>query len=180
LRAERSGVSTVLSGEHRVGEAVVPRVSLGDNTIALLPAGPLPPRPGQLWASDRATAVFGELADIFDYVILDTPPLNDYSDAANIAALGDGAIMLARIRSTKATSLRRALNALKAANVHLIGTVATFEPVSAAVRRRHAKPRGHKDAGTRVDDAATTTAEETPQSAKDGVRSTVGTGGEGR
>jgi receptor protein-tyrosine kinase len=179
LRAERSGVSTVLSGEHRVAEAVIPRVALGDNSIALLPAGPLPPRPGQLWALDRAAAVFEELGNIFDYVILDTPPLNEYSDGANIAALGDGALLLARIRSTKTTSLRRALDALKAANVHLIGTVATFDPVSAAARRRHAKPRGHKDAGPATNGAATTTAEEEPQSAEDDVKSTVGTG-EGR
>jgi capsular exopolysaccharide synthesis family protein len=177
-RAERGGVSTVLSGEQRVAEAVISRVTLGDNAIAVLPAGPQPPRPGQLWALDRSSAVFAELANIFDYVIVDTPPLNDYSDGANIAALGDGTILLARIRSTKTTALRRALTALKAANVHLIGTVATFDPVSAGARRRHAKVRGHKDASAQLNGARTITVE-APQSAKDGVKSAVRTG-EGR
>ncbi len=69
-------------------------------------------------------------------MIVDTPPLNECSDGANIAALGDGTILLARIRSTKATALRRALQMLRSANVHLIGTVATFDPVSALARRR--------------------------------------------
>ena len=95
----------------------------------------------------------------FDYVIIDTPPLNEYSDGANIASLGDGAILLARIRSTKATALRRALRGLAAANVHLIGTVATFDPVSAAVRRKHGKPRGTDGGSAEVDDTPTTRVE---------------------
>ena len=146
-RAARSGVSTVLSGEDQLSESVISDVVLGDNSISLLPAGPVPLRPGQLWAGDRAKAVFVELAHNFDYVVVDTPPLNEYSDGASIASLGDGAILLARIRSTKATALRRAMQSLKAANVNLIGTVATFDPVSGAVRRRHRKSRGNADEG---------------------------------
>lgn len=161
-RAGRSGVSTVLSGEDQLSTSVISNVVLGENSISLLPAGPVPLRPGQLWANDRAKAMFAELERNFDYVIIDTPPLNEYSDGANIASLGDGAILLARIRSTKATALRRALQSLKAANVHLIGTVATFDPVSAGVRRRHGKPRGEGTGGggaAEVADAPTTRVE---------------------
>ena len=166
-RAARSGISTVLSGEQQLSASVISNVVLGDNTISLLPAGPVPLRPGQLWASDRAKAVFEELARNFDYVIVDTPPLNEYSDGANIAALGDGAILLARIRSTKTTALRRALQGLKAANVHFIGTVATFDPVSAAVRRRHGKSRGGgTDGGSAEVTDAPTTRVENPQLVK--------------
>lgn len=163
-RAGSSGVSTVLSGEDQLASSVISNVVLGDNTIALLPSGPVPLRPGQLWAGDRARAVFDDLARNFDYVIIDTPPLNEYSDGANIAALGDGAILLARIRSTKGTALRRALQALKSANVHLIGTVATFDPVSSVMRRRHGKPRGNGDDGAAgaSDGGAATTVVEAP------------------
>jgi capsular exopolysaccharide synthesis family protein len=162
-RAARGGVSTVLSGEQQLADGVIPNVVLGDNTISLLPAGPVPPRPGQLWASDRAKTVFAELERNFDYVIVDTPPLNEYSDGANIASLGDGALLLARIRSTKATALRRALQGLKAANVNLIGTVATFDPVSAAVRRKHGKPRGTGSGAVADEAEAETTRVENPQ-----------------
>jgi capsular exopolysaccharide synthesis family protein len=158
-RADRSGTSTVLSGEESLAGGVIQNVVLGENTISLLPAGPAPLRHGQLWSSDRAKSVVAEMVRNFDYVIIDTPPLNEYSDGANIAALGDGALLLARIRSTKATALRRALRGLKAANVHLIGTVATFDPVSAAVRRKHGKPRGTDGGSAEVADTPTTRVE---------------------
>ena len=44
-RADRGGVSTVLSGEHSLAECVIPDIALAGNTIALLPAGPIPLRP---------------------------------------------------------------------------------------------------------------------------------------
>lgn len=158
-RAGRTGTSTVLSGEESLASSVIQNVVLGQNTISVLPAGPAPLRHGQLWAGDRAKSVIAEMERNFDYVIIDTPPLNEYSDGANIASLGDGAILLARIRSTKATALRRALRGLAAANVHLIGTVATFDPVSAAVRRKHGKPRGTDGGSAEVDDTPTTRVE---------------------
>jgi capsular exopolysaccharide synthesis family protein len=174
-RAARGGVSTVLSGEQHLAEGVISDVALGAYSIALLPAGPVPLRPGQLWAGDRPAAVFGELATNFDYVIVDTPPLNDYSDGVNIAALADGAILLARIRSTKATALRRALGALKSANVHLIGTVATFDRVSPVARRRHGKARSVEAPPAPADDAHMSWVEK-PQLVKPGAKSGPGAG----
>lgn len=186
-RAEQSGLSTVLSGEHQVSQGVIPNVPLGDNAIALLPAGPIALRPGQLWAGDRASEVLAQLADEYDYVIIDTPPLNEYSDGTNVAALADGALLLARMRSTRATGLRRALQAFRTANVHLIGTVATFDPVSAAVRRRHGKTRGVGEAAPAASAApaatadgdggdATTARVEHPQLVKPSAQSSVGAG----
>jgi capsular exopolysaccharide synthesis family protein len=178
-RADRVGISTVLSGEHQLAEGVLSGVQVGENVIAVLPAGPVPPRPGQLWAQDRAGAVIAELGRNFDYVIVDTPPVNEYSDAANIAALGDGAILLARIRSTRATTLKRALTALRGARVNVIGTVATFDPVSSAARRRHGKPRGAGENGNRPadrDDDAPTTRVDTPQLVKPSAQTAPGSG----
>ena len=174
-RAERSGVSTVLAGEHRLDEGVIADVTLGDNTIAVLPAGPPPPRPGQLWALDRAAVVFAELARNFDYVIVDTPPLGDYSDGANIAALGDGAILLAKIRSTRTTALRRALQALRGANVHLIGTVATFDPVNRLTRRRHGRARSHGEPAQPPKDEKPTAGDDSRQLATPSLSSARGT-----
>jgi capsular exopolysaccharide synthesis family protein len=155
--AGRRGLSTVLAGEDQLADAVIPNVHLGENTIAVLPAGPVPPRPGSLWALDRTAAVLQELERNFDYVIIDTPPLGEYSDGANIAALGSGAIVLARVRSTRATALRRALQVLKSANVHVIGTVATFDPVHRATRRKHGRPRGNGAAAPAAPEAGQNT-----------------------
>ena len=102
------GLSTTIAGENSVVEAVIPDVQLGHHRVAFLPTGPLPSRPGELWASDRATDLLDDLGYAYDYVIIDTPPLGQYSDGALVAALADGALLVARIRRTTSSALRRA------------------------------------------------------------------------
>ena len=125
--ASTRGLSTVLVGEHTIVESIIRDIAVGHRSIAVLPAGPSAPRPGELWANDRAGRLFDELANSFDYVVIDTPPLDAYTDGAVVAALADGALLLARIRSTTSAAVKRAVQTLRAANVALIGTVVTFE-----------------------------------------------------
>lgn len=138
-RALHRGVSTVIAGEHALAEAVIGEIPVGAHSIALLPAGPKAVRPGEMWANDHATTLFDELARNFDYVVVDTPPLEAYADGANIGALCDGSVLLARIGSTTSSALRRAIQSLQTANVRLIGTVATFDNVGGRARREHRK-----------------------------------------
>lgn len=155
-RAYRRGLSTVLTGEDDVSDAVISDVGVGDHTITVLPAGPLPPRPGELWATDRATQLLEYLTGAFDYVVVDTPPLGDYTDGTIVGALGDGAILLARIGGTTDRALKRAVQVLQAAHVAILGTVVTFEAVGRGAMRTHAKQRGSavvepRESGTPVE-----------------------------
>jgi capsular exopolysaccharide synthesis family protein len=145
-RANARGLSTVLVGEHDVFEVLIPAVTVGSHSIAFLPAGPKAPRSGELWASDRAEKLLDELANEYDYAIIDTSPLNAYTDGAIVGALSDGAVVLARIRHTTSSALRRALETLRAANVTQIGAVVTFEP---GHRRALRRDRAHSERASR-------------------------------
>jgi capsular exopolysaccharide synthesis family protein len=142
-RAKAHGVSTVLAGEDEVVQVLVSDVRVGGRFVSFLPAGPKAPRPGELWGSDRAAKLLDELANEFDYVVVDTSPLDAYTDGAIVGALSDGAIVLVRIRHTKSSALRRALQTLLAANVTHIGTVITFEPGHWRQLRRERRGRAH-------------------------------------
>ena len=140
--AATRGLSTAITGESTAVEAIISDVPVGGrHRFAFLPTGPTPPRPGEMWASDRATELLDELAANYDYVIIDTPPLGKYNDGALISALSDGALLLARIRQTTSSGLRRAVQTLKAANAALIGTVATFEPGHGGGGSSRSKPK---------------------------------------
>jgi Mrp family chromosome partitioning ATPase len=125
-RAAQRGLGTALAGDHDVAAAVIP--SPGGAPFALLPAGPSPTSRRQLWGDENAARLIDELRDAYDYVVIDTPPLTTVSDGAAVAAIGDGAIVLARIGHTKTKPLRTALQVLEAANAALLGTVVTCEP----------------------------------------------------
>lgn len=122
------GLSTVLVGENTLAEGLISEVPVGQHRIAVLPAGPVTTRPGELWAGDHTESLFAELSGQFDYVVVDTPALGKYNDGAVAAALSDGALLVGRIRHTTSSALTRAVQTLKSANAVLIGSVATDEP----------------------------------------------------
>jgi capsular exopolysaccharide synthesis family protein len=158
--AKTRGVSTILAGEDDVVEVLIPEVRVGGQVLSFLPAGPKAPRPGELWGSDRAAKLLDELANEFDYVVVDTSPLDVCTDGAIVGALSDGAIVLVRIRHTKSSALRRALQTLLAANVTHIGTVITFEPGHRRELRRERRERAQTSraahaAAVESDDPAT-------------------------
>jgi receptor protein-tyrosine kinase len=155
-RAKARGLSTVLTGEHDLFNALISGFAVGRHTVALLPAGPAAPRPGELWASDRAPQLLDELGNEFDYIVVDTPPLGTYADGTIVGALSDGAIVLARIRHTTSSALRRALQTLAAANVTQIGPVITFEPGHRRqLRRDRARAARGSSGGATASPAAT-------------------------
>jgi receptor protein-tyrosine kinase len=124
-QAAEKGLTTLLDRQSTLAESTI---RVGD--FRLLPAGPLPAARRQLWGDDAAAQVIEELRVHFDYVLIDTPPLVKYSDGTVPAALGDGALLLARIGHTKAAALRKALTVLATAHAELIGVVATGEPAN--------------------------------------------------
>jgi receptor protein-tyrosine kinase len=141
VKSVQHGLSTLLLGEDALDDVIIPKIDVGGHSIALLPGGPRPPRPGELWATDRAAKLVAQLGQGFDYVVVDTPPLDSYTDGANVGALADGVILLARVGGTTASALRRAVQTLQSAHVTLLGTVVTFEPVSRLVARTHSRQR---------------------------------------
>ena len=126
LQADQRGLGTAMVGSHDVMSAVIQ--SPGGAPFAFLPAGPSASVLRRLWGDESAGAVIDDLRAEFDYVIIDTPPLTSCSDGAAAAALGDGAIVLARIGHTTTKGLASSLQVLDAANAELIGTVVTCEP----------------------------------------------------
>jgi len=95
--------------------------------------------------------LFRKLGETFDYVIVDTPPLSDYSDGVVAVANCDGALVLTRIGHTTSKTLRRAIQVLDAANATIIGTAVTCEPVTRMDARRN---RAKTQAGTDTADGA--------------------------
>lgn len=120
-----AGVSSVLAGRHELGEVIV-RYSRG--MLAVLPSGPMPPNPSELLGSQHMAGLLERLSADYDAVVIDAPPLLPVTDAAVLAALADGAVLVARHGKTRRDEVTRALQALSAVNAKLLGTVLNFAP----------------------------------------------------
>lgn len=92
--SNRLGVTSYLCGKASLNEIIQPSGKLP--TLDVITAGPIPPNPAELIASDRCTELINELKEIYDYVILDTPPLMWVTDALLLMKHVDTAVYVVR------------------------------------------------------------------------------------
>lgn len=91
-----------------------PAMPLNDIIIpdALMPkldvilAGPIPPNPSEMLASERVDALFQELRQRYDYVIVDSAPVGMVSDTFLLARISDATIYVTRADYTTFADLR--------------------------------------------------------------------------
>ncbi len=89
----------------------------------VLPSGDIPPNPSELLGSSRMANVLAKLREIFDYIIIDLPPVNIVSDAVAISSLISGMIVVIREEYTEKKELEHCFRQLKLSNVNVLGCV---------------------------------------------------------
>jgi capsular exopolysaccharide synthesis family protein len=117
----RQGLSNVLTGSTPLETAMAP-VADAPNLVLLL-AGPTPPNPAELLASDAMRELVLSLRQQFEYVVLDSPPIIPFADARSLSALADGVIVVGRCGRTTRQAIRRTTEILDAAHAHILGFV---------------------------------------------------------
>ncbi len=120
-----AGLTNVLAGQHSLDDVLVPWKR---RTLTVLPAGPVPPNPSELLGSQHMGTLIQALAAQYDHVIIDTPPLLPVTDAAVLATVADGAVLIVRHGRSSRDDLELAVQALAAVNARLLGTVLNFIP----------------------------------------------------
>jgi capsular exopolysaccharide synthesis family protein len=85
------------------------RVEL-DGVLKVLPAGPMPPQPGEFAGTHVVAEILERLRDEADLVIIDTPPLLPFGDALTLSRHVDGLVLVIRLDVIR----RRALKELRA------------------------------------------------------------------
>jgi capsular exopolysaccharide synthesis family protein len=113
------GLTSVLVGSATLEQAIRP---WAEGVIDILPAGIVPPNPSQMLGTEAMADLVRRLIEDYDFVIIDSPPLLPVTDALTIAKLTDGALVIARFKSTRRQQLAQALESLQAVNARIIGT----------------------------------------------------------
>ncbi len=117
----RPGLSNYLAHtEKGQEEATIQQLACG---IDLLPAGDLPPNPSEMLGSQEMAKLITLLRERYDYIILDTPPVNIVTDAMVLSRLTDGIVVVARADVANKEAVRRALRSFHSAGVRVLGVV---------------------------------------------------------
>lgn len=89
----------------------------------VLPAGDIPPNPSELLGSKRMGTGLSKLREVFDYIIIDLPPVNLVSDAISISEYLSGMVVIVREEYTTKKELEHCFRQLKLAGVTILGIV---------------------------------------------------------
>lgn len=91
--------------------------------LYVLPSGQLPPNPAELLGGNKMRDALAKLSEAFDLVVLDTPPLLAASDAAILATLADGVVMVVRAGVTEIEAGQQAIQQLASVGARVVGAV---------------------------------------------------------
>lgn len=121
------GLAGVLAGRRALDEALVdyPVEGPGAGSLQVLPAGPPPPNPSALLASDAMDDLITELESRSDIVIIDTPAALAVSDPLPIMGTVSGVVMVARMNRSSRQTIKRLQQIIESAHGKLLGVVAT-------------------------------------------------------
>jgi succinoglycan biosynthesis transport protein ExoP len=124
-----------------------------DVSLSVLASGPLPGNPTELLDSSGFASMLAQLEREHDVVIVDSPALLPFADAAIVARVTTQALLVTNLNSTRADQLDSAVEYLRAVDTQILGIVLN--------RSRKGTPASH---GGRVQTPIGTTASSTPLS----------------
>ena len=116
------GLSKILMGVESFEEDVVRDVVPG---MDILVAGPATPKPSELIGSGYMKLFLQYCALGYDFVVVDTSPVNLVSDSLAIVSVAGGVLMLAREGLTNYRDLDNAISLVENANGNIIGLIKT-------------------------------------------------------
>ena len=95
--------------------------------LCVITSGSIPPNPGEMLGSEPMADFLKEVSAHFDYIIIDTPPINVVSDALPVIRESDGVVMVVRANASTHPELQKALDALKFIDAKILGFVVNYE-----------------------------------------------------
>lgn len=103
------GLSEVMGGEVKLEDSII---RLEPSGLYLLPGGSARDDVAELLSGPKFSAILEEVRGLFDYVIIDAPPLGLFTDATVLINRADGALLVVRAGRTRYALVDRLLSTL--------------------------------------------------------------------
>ncbi len=128
------GVSDLLAGLCTPKEAIRHSEKYGLDFIS---AGKTPPNPAELLSMPSMDELINALSQNYDYIFLDTPPVNLVTDATVLSKKADGVIFVVRENFATKEEVDEAVKALKFAGARMLGFLMNDVELKAMKHRRY-------------------------------------------
>jgi capsular exopolysaccharide synthesis family protein len=115
------GLTTILTGATTL-EGTIQHVPEIPN-LDILPSGPVPPFPTEMLSSEAMTAVLKRCGELYDYVVIDSPPILSVTDGVILARDADAVVLVVRHGKSSKHVVRRARDLLLRSGATITGIV---------------------------------------------------------
>ena len=115
------GVTNVVVNKMDYNLAISHDESIWD--LDIIHAGAIPPNANEIISSEAMKNFIRILEDNYDYVIIDTPPIEAYSDAVALSAICDATLLVYKVGETKKSDIEKSIDSIRNVNGNLIGLV---------------------------------------------------------
>ncbi len=114
-----SGLSNYLTGNCED----IPLTQVPSEALSILSAGPIPPNPAELLGSSKMEQLLSEMRDQFDFILLDSPPIQRVADSLALSKIVDGTIVVVRYGKTTYDMLNGGLKKLTDVDATILGFI---------------------------------------------------------
>ena len=114
------GLSTILAGLCPLEETVHKGIR---SHLDVIFSGEVPPNPSELLGHERMRALLDTLSSQYDYILIDTPPVNVVTDACVLSNVLDGVLFVVRNDYAESDAVLAAVKQLELAGAKLLGFI---------------------------------------------------------
>lgn len=114
------GLTSYLSGNAELSDVVCDTTV--DN-LMVIPAGQVPPNPTSLIQNDNFKSMIETVRGLYDYVIIDTPPLGLVIDAAILAHHSDASLLVVKAGADKRRTVTKLKEQLEQSDSVFLGVI---------------------------------------------------------
>ncbi|MDH7637277.1 GumC family protein [Sphingomonas oryzagri] len=116
------GFSNLLARMGSIDEAIQPTET---PNLSLISAGPLPPNPAELLSGARLPELINELAERFDVVVIDAPPVLGLADTVLIGSTTEATLFVVEANGSHHGHAKTAVRRLTGNGITIIGALLT-------------------------------------------------------
>lgn len=114
------GLTSFLSGNAELSDIIC---DTNIDNLMIIPAGQVPPNPTSLIQNDNFKAMIEIVRGLYDYVIIDTPPLGLVIDAAILAHYSDASLLVVKAGADKRRTVTKLKEQLEQSGSAFLGVI---------------------------------------------------------
>lgn len=115
----KKGLSSILTGkqpEDNINRGVY-------ESLDIITSGPMPPNPSELLGSSNMQKLLDEVKPLYDYIILDTSPINVVTDALLLSKISAGIMLVVRENISTYDEIYKAIESINFVSSNILGIV---------------------------------------------------------